>query len=244
MTNEKLPFIEHLEELRKRIIICLIAIGSGFVISYSFAKKIYTLLALPLKKALPANSTIIFTSPTEAFLTYLKTAIISGFFLAIPVILYQVWKFIAPGLYEREKSYVAPFVISSSLLFIGGALFGYFIVFPLGFKFLMSFSSDSIHALPSMREYFNLATKLLLAFGIVFETPIFIFFLAKLGIVNYKMLCRFRKFAIIISFVLGAIFTPPDVFTQLMMALPLIILYEISVFITRIFGKKPDKLQK
>jgi sec-independent protein translocase protein TatC len=239
MTNkEKLPFTEHLEELRKRIIICLIAIGIGFVISYGFAQEIYALLAKPLEKTLPSQSTLIFTNPTEAFLTYLKTAVISGFFLAIPIILYQVWKFVAPGLYNREKTYIVPFVISSSVLFIGGALFGYFFVFPLGFKFLMGFASDSIHALPSMREYFNLATKLLIAFGIVFETPIFIFFLAKIGIVNYKMLCKYRKYALIISFILGAILTPPDIFTQVMMALPLIILYEVSVLITRIFAKK------
>ena len=238
MTDEKLPFTDHLEELRKRIIICLIAIGIGFAISYLFAQKIFALLAKPLEKALPSKSTLIFTNPTEAFLTYLKTAIISGFFLAIPIILYQIWKFIAPGLYEREKTYVIPFVISSSILFLGGSLFGYFFVFPLGFKFLMSFASNSIQPLPSMREYFNLATKLLFAFGITFETPIFIFFLTKLGIVNYKMLRSYRKYAIIFSFILGAILTPPDVFTQIMMALPLIILYEVSLLVTRIFGKK------
>lgn len=241
MTDEKLPFVEHLEELRKRIIICLIAIGIGFAISYAFAKEIFAFLAIPLQKALPPTSALIFTSPTEAFLTYLKTAIIAGLFLAIPAILYQVWKFIAPGLYEREKAYVTPFVISSSVLFIGGALFGYFFVFPFAFKFLMGFASDSIHALPSMREYFSLATKLLLAFGVTFETPIFIFFLAKVGIVNYAMLRKFRKYAIVLAFVIGAILTPPDVFTQVMMAVPLLILFELSILITRLFGKNPRK---
>jgi len=238
MTNEKIPFTEHLEELRKRITICIIAIGIGFAISYSFAEKIYFLLAKPLQQVLPSHSTLIFTSPTEAFLTYLKTALISGLFLAIPVVLHQIWKFIAPGLYKPEKSYAIPFVVSSSILFIGGALFGYFIVFPVAFKFLMSFASDSIQALPSMREYFNFVTKLLLAFGIIFETPIFIFFLAKLGIVNYKMLCKYRKYFLLLAFFLGAILTPPDVVTQTLMAIPLIILYEISVQITRVFEKK------
>ena len=241
MSNEKIHFTDHLEELRKRILICLIAIGIGFAVSYSFAEEIYIWLAKPLKQVLPPNSNLIFTSPTEAFLTYLKTALFCGLFLSIPVVLYQIWKFIAPGLYKKERVYVIPFVVSSSILFIGGALFGYFVVFPLGFNFLMSFASDSIQALPSMREYFNFVIKLLLAFGIIFETPIFILFLAKLGIVNYKMLCTYRKYFLLLAFFLGAILTPPDVVTQTMMALPLIILYEVSVFITRIFAKKQNK---
>ncbi len=238
MSSEKLPFVEHLEELRKRIIICLIAVGIGFVGSYAFAKKIYGFLAIPLEKALPPGSTLIFTSPTEAFLTYLKTAAICGLFLAIPVVLYQIWKFIAPGLYNREKTYVTPFVICSSILFIGGALFGYFIVFPFAFKFLMGFASDSLQALPSMREYFNIAVKPLLAFGITFDTPVFIFFLAKVRIVNYAKLKSYRKYAIMVSFVASAFLTPPDVFTQVMMALPLVVLFELSLLIIRISEKK------
>lgn len=238
MDNEKLPFVEHLEELRKRIIICLIAVAIGFAVSYAFAKRLFTLLAIPLEKALPPQSTLIFTGPTEAFLTYLKTAVIAGVFLATPVILYQIWKFIAPGLYDREKTYIAPFVLSSSILFIGGALFGYFLVFPFAFRFLLGFSTESLQALPSMREYFNLAIKLLFAFGITFETPVFIFFLAKLGIVNYAMLRRYRKYAVILAFVVSAFLTPPDVFTQVMMAVPLIILFELSLLVTRIFERK------
>ena len=238
MDNEKLPFVEHLEELRKRIIICLIAVAIGFAVSYAFAKRLFTLLAIPLEKALPPQSTLIFTGPTEAFLTYLKTAVIAGVFLATPVILYQIWKFIAPGLHDREKTYIAPFVLSSSILFIGGALFGYFLVFPFAFRFLLGFSTESLQALPSMREYFNLAIKLLFAFGITFETPVFIFFLAKLGIVNYAMLRRYRKYALILAFVVSAFLTPPDVFTQVMMAVPLIILFELSLLVTRIFERK------
>ncbi|MBN2467288.1 MAG: twin-arginine translocase subunit TatC [Deltaproteobacteria bacterium] len=239
MGDEKIPFTEHLEELRKRIIICFIAIGIGFAVCYSFAERIYLVLAKPLQQALPSDSSLIFTSPTEAFLTYLKTAFISGLFLAIPVILYQIWKFVAPGLYKNEAKYVVPFVISSSILFIGGALFGYLIVFPLGFKFLMSFTSESILALPSMREYFNFVTKLLLAFGLVFETPIFILFLTRMNIVTHQMLSRQRKYFILVAFVLGAVLTPPDVVTQTLMAVPLVILYELSVLIARIFAKKP-----
>lgn len=240
MNDEKLSFVEHLEELRSRVIKCLIAISIGFLVSYAFAKKIFSLLAKPLQEALPPNSTLIFTNPTEAFIIYLKSALIAGFFLSAPFILYQIWKFIAPGLYEKEKGYVIPFVITSSLLFVGGAFFGYFFVFPPAFRFLVtSFASDLIKPLPSMKEYFGLATKLLLAFGIIFETPVFFFFLAKLGIVNYKMLLKFQKYAIILAFFLGAILTPgPDVFSQFMMAIPLLILYELSILITWFFGKK------
>ena len=166
MTDERLTFTAHLEELRKRLIICIISIGVGFVACYSISEKIYVVLARPLQKVLPANSSLIFTTPTEAFLTYLKTALIAGFFLSVPIILFQVWKFIAPGLYKHEKACAIPFVLSSSILFVGGALFGYFMVFPIAFKFLMGISSDMIPALPSMKEYLSFTIKLLFAFGI------------------------------------------------------------------------------
>jgi len=246
MAEEKLSFIEHLEELRKRIIKCLIAIAFGCAVSFYFAPKIFSILAIPIKKALPPNSTLIFTNPTEAFLIYFKTALIAGFFLTTPFILYQIWKFIAPGLYEREKGYVVPFVIISSILFIGGAFFGYFFVFPPAFQFLInSFASDFIKPLPSMKEYFSLATSLLLAFGVIFETPVLIFFLAKVGIVTYKMLLRFQKYAIVLAFIIAALLTPtPDIFNQSMMAVPLLILYEIGIIIAWAVGKKPKREEK
>ncbi len=238
MSDEKLSFTAHLEELRKRLIFCIVAVVIGFVTCYSFSQKIYVFLARPLQEVLPPNSSLIFTTPTEAFLTYLKTAFIAGFFLSIPIVFYQLWKFIAPGLYNHEKSYVLPFVLSSTVLFIGGAVFGYFVVFPFAFKFLMGFSSDMTRALPSMKEYLSFVIKLLLAFGIVFETPVFIFFLAKLGIVNYQMLKAYRKYFLVLAFVVGALLTPPDPLSQIMMAVPLLILYEVSVLVTRLFGKK------
>ena len=238
MSDDKISFTAHLEELRKRLIISIVAVVVGFVACYHFAKEIFIILARPLQQALPPNSSLVFINPTEAFLTYLKTAFLAGFFLAIPIILYQVWKFIAPGLYKEERSYVIPFVLSSSILFIGGALFGYFMVFPLAFKFLMGFSSDMIQAFPSMKEYLSFVIKLLIAFGVVFETPVFIFFLAKLGIVNYEMLKAYRKYFLVLAFVIGALLTPPDPLSQIMMAVPLLILYEVSVLVTKYFGKK------
>jgi len=238
MTDEKLSFTSHLEELRRRLIICIIAIAAGFIACYNFSKELYSILARPLRQVLPPNSALVYTTPTEAFLTYMKTAFIGGLFLAVPVVLYEMWKFIAPGLYQKEKAYVIPFVFVSSILFIGGALFGYFFVFPMAFTFLMSFSSDMVQALPSMREYLDFAMKMLLAFGVVFETPVFVFFLAKLGIVDYQRLRAFRKYYIVLAFIVAAVLTPPDPISQILMAVPLLLLFEVSLLVTRIFGKK------
>lgn len=241
MADEKLSFTEHLEELRKRVIRCVIAIVIGFSISYAFSKTIYDFLARPLINALPPGSSLIFTTPTEAFLTYLKTAFFAGILLASPVILHQVWRFITPGLYEKERRSVTPFMIISAFLFLAGAAFGYYFVLPSAFRYLMGFASSSIHALPSMKEYFSFASMFLFAFGIIFELPIFILFLAKLGIVTYPMLRKFHKYAIILCFFLAAVLTPgPDPFSQIMMAVPLLILFEVSLLLAKVFGKKAE----
>ena len=238
MAEEKLPFTAHLEELRKRLIICFITIAVGFIASYFFSKSIFDILMQPLLEALPPKGSLIFTGLTEAFLTYLKVSLLAGVFAASPVILYQIWSFISPGLYEKEKKYAFPFVFFSTIFFIGGALFGYFAVFPFGFRFFMSFASENILPLPSIKEYLAFSTKLLFAFGIVFELPLFVFFLTKIGVVNAEMLSSQRKYALIMVFVFSAILTPPDVISQLMMAGPLLLLYELSVWIARIVGKK------
>ncbi len=237
----RMPFLEHLEELRKRIVICLISIGVGFVIAYAFSKKLFHFLMLPLLKVMPPGEKLIFTNLPEAFFAYLKVAFLAGFLLAIPMVFYQLWKFISPGLYSHERKYIIPFVLSSSLFFVGGALFGYFVVFPFGFKFFLSFASDTMKALPSVKQYLSLSTRLLLAFGVIFELPIIILFLSKLGIVNHVMLRKGRKYALLLSFILAAILTPPDVITQILMALPLIVLYEISIWVSKTFGKKPHQ---
>lgn len=238
--EEKQTFIEHLEELRKRLIIALIAVGIGFGICYIFAKEIFQLLMIPLIKALPAGASMIFTSLPEAFFTYLKVALLAGIFVASPVVLYQIWLFVAPALYSHEKKYAIPFVIFSTVLFVGGAAFGYFVVFPFGFKFFMSFATDFIQPAPKLKEYLSFCSMLLLAFGLIFELPLFIFFLAKLGVVDARMLSRNRRYVIVGIFVIAAILTPPDVITQLMMAGPLLILYEISIWVAKIFGRKRE----
>lgn len=241
--EDKQPFTSHLEELRKRLIICFVAVGIGFAASYAFKEKLFYILVAPLQKAMKNGDTLIYTHLPEAFFTFLKTALISGILLASPILLYQFWMFIAPGLYDREKRLLIPILFLSTLFFTGGALFGYFIVFPWGFKFFLSFATDTIRPMPSMKEYLSFASKLLLAFGIVFELPLVITFLAKLGIVSVEFLKKYRKYAILIFFVGAAMLTPPDVVTQIMMALPLMLLYEISIIGARIFGKKDDQAE-
>ena len=239
--DEKIPFTGHLEELRKRLVACFIAIGIGFVISYGFKEKLFDILSHPLISVMGADDKLIFTGLPEAFFTYLKVAFLSGFMLAAPVILYQFWMFVTPGLYQKEKHLLVPIVLLSSVFFVGGALFGYFIVFPFGFKFFLGFASETIKPLPSMREYLSFSAKLLLAFGLVFELPLIITFLAKLGLVSVDFLKKNRKYALILFFAGAAILTPPDVVTQIMMALPLMVLYEISILGARVFGKKKAK---
>jgi sec-independent protein translocase protein TatC len=239
--DEKIPFTAHLDELRKRLIVCFIAVGIGFAICYAFSKKLFEFLMHPLLVVMPPEEKLIYTGLPEAFFTYLKVAFLAGILLAVPVIMYEVWMFIAPGLYDKEKRWVVPIVFLSSVFFLGGALFGYFVVFPFGFKFFLGFASDAIKPLPSMKEYLGFSTKLLFAFGIVFELPLFITFMAKLGIVDVQFLRTKRKYAILLFFIFAAILTPPDVITQVMMAGPLIVLYEVSIIGAKVFGKKKVK---
>lgn len=245
MTEEgKLPFTGHLNELRKRLINIFIAIGIGFVASYAFKEKLFDILVHPLITVMKTGDTLIFTGLPEAFFTYLKVAFLTGIMLAAPVIIYQFWMFVAPGLYEKERRILIPIVFLSSVFFIGGSLFGYFLVFPWGFKFFLGFATETIRPLPSMKEYLSFSAKLLLAFGLVFELPLVLTFLARLGLVSVDFLKKNRKYALLLFFAGAAILTPPDVVTQIMMAFPLMILYEISIIGARIFGKKKPKEDK
>lgn len=237
---EKQPFLSHLEELRKRLVICAIGVGAGFVIAYIFSERLFQLLVAPLKAVMPEGDQMIFTNLPEMFFAYIKVAFIAGILAAAPLIFYQLWMFIAPGLYQKEKKMAIPFVISSTILFVGGALFGYFVVFPFGFKFFIGFSNEYVKALPSVKQYFSFSMKLLFAFGIVFELPVIIFFLSKMGIVTPQFLSQKRKYAILLTFALAAILTPPDVITQCMMAGPLIVLYEIGILVSRVAQKKKE----
>ncbi|SFM61349.1 twin-arginine translocase subunit TatC [Thermodesulforhabdus norvegica] len=245
MTNlrtpeDRAPFLDHLEELRRRIIVCIAAVLVGTVISFGFKEKIFRILVRPLVEALPQSSghTLIYTAPHEAFVTYLKVAVLAGVGLASPVIIFEFWRFVAPGLYEHEKRYLFPIVAASVIFFLGGSLFGYFVVFPFGFKFFTSFATDFITPMISTKEFLSFAVRLLLVFGLVFELPLIVFFLARLGLITDRFLKRQRKYAILVIFIVAAVLTPPDVFTQLLMAGPLLVLYEISVWIAYFFGRR------
>jgi sec-independent protein translocase protein TatC len=236
-----MSFIGHLEELRKRIIVCLVAVCITFAISYAFKEKLFYILMKPLVDSMPGQK-MIFTGLTEAFFCYLKTAFIVGLLAAVPVIMYQLWLFVAPGLYDKEKRLLLPFVLLSSFFFIGGALFGYFVCFPYAFKYLMSFGNDYVKAMPSMREYLSLASLLLFAFGCTFELPLVLTLLAKAHIVTAAFLSRNRKYACLLIFIVSAIITPTtDPFNLFLMAGPLMVLYEVGIIGARIFGKKEKK---
>ncbi len=236
--DDKIPFTEHLDELRQRLIVCFAAVGIGFVCAYGFKERLFDILTYPLIQAMGEGDSLVFTGLPEAFFTYLKVAFLAGLILAAPILIYEFWMFVAPGLYRKERRIMVPIVILSTFFFVGGALFGYFVVFPYGFRFFLGFANDHIRALPSMKEYLGFATKLLIAFGLVFELPLVITFMAKLGLVTVPFLKKNRKYAILLFFIAAAIITPPDVVTQVMMALPLMFLYEISIIGARIFGRK------
>jgi sec-independent protein translocase protein TatC len=241
MDEKKLPLTAHLKELRQRLIYSFIAIGIGFILCYALADTIFNILARPLLKMMPEGGSLIFTSVAEAFFTYMKVAFIAGLILVSPFVLYQIWAFVAPGLYQKEKRYVVPFVLGGSIFFVGGVLFGYFIALPIGFKFLLGYATDFIKPMPSMKEYLSFSIKFLFVFGLVFEFPVVLTLLAKIGVVDAKALARHRKYAILLIFIFAAVLTPPDVISQVLMALPLMGLYELSILLSKIFGKKKEK---
>ena len=239
----EMPFYEHLEELRRRVVRCLIAVGVCFLPCYYFSKELFHTLLSPLLKVMPPGGTLIYTSLPEGFLTYLKTALVAAILMAIPYIFYQIWAFVAPGLHAAEKKLLVFIAIISTLCFLGGALFGYFVVFPLGFEFFMSFDDEMIKPLPSLNNYLSLSLQLIFAFGIVFELPMFLFILCKFGLISSKKLKRYRGYSYIAAFILGALLTPPDVLSQICMAVPLILLFEVSIWLVRFTGKNesPEK---
>ncbi len=238
LEEDKTPFTDHLTELRDRLVRCFIAVGVGFVVAYCFKEKLFDILMAPLVTAMGENQKMIFTGLPEAFFTYLKVALLTGIVVAVPVLFYEFWMFVSPGLYRQEKNFLVPVVMLSIVFFIIGASFGYFIVFPYGFQFFLGFSSETIQAMPSMKEYLGFSSKMLLAFGFVFELPLVITFMARMGLVTVDFLTKNRKYAVLIFFTGAALITPPDVVTQILMAIPLMILYEISIVGARVFGKK------
>ena len=236
----KMSFLDHLEELRKRLLISLIAIGVAFFACWNFADRIFGYVQQPLLKYLPAGDKLAYTRLTEPFVMYMKVAFYAGIFVASPVIMLQVWLFIAPGLYKRERRYAAPFIIFATLFFVVGGYFGYRVLLPGTCAFFVE-TGKQFKQMIKVDEYFSFASTIILATGLVFETPILIFFLARMGIVTPAFLMQKFKFAVVAAFIIAAIVTPtPDMVTQTALALPMIGLYLLGVGIAWLFGKKHD----
>jgi len=238
MTDDKQPFLSHLKELRDRLLICVIAIAVAFVATYYFKEKIFDFLMQPFLRVMPPGSSFIFTGVTEAFVTYFKIAIVAALFVGAPVILYEFWMFVSPGLYEKEKKYVYPFIFYGSACFLCGALFCYFVVMPNIYRFFVSYGTGFVIPMPDIKSYMSLTLKMLILFGLTFELPLVAYYLSKAGIINARMLASKRRYAILAIFIISAIITPPDVVSQILIALPFWGLYEVGILIARIFGKK------
>lgn len=237
----KMSFLEHLDELRRRILYAAIALFATFLLCWSFAPEIFAVLQEPLTRYLQPGDKLAFTRIASPFFLYMKVAFFTGVFIASPVILWQVWAFISPGLYKRERLLAAPFIIFATLFFVAGGYFGYRTVLPMACGFFIELGQNFKQVI-TVDDYFSFASKLILGMGAVFETPILIFFLARLGIVTPGFLLRKFKYAVVIIFIIAAIITPtPDMVTQSALAIPMILLYLLGIGISFAFGKKEEK---
>jgi sec-independent protein translocase protein TatC len=256
MSDQKMPLFEHLEDLRKRILISVGALVVAFVVAFAFSEEIFGVLMFPLRYSLDFSVTdlwvefvpddklnttkLVFLAPAEAFWMNMKVALVAALILSLPVIFHQLWKFVSPGLLEKEKKYVVPFVIGATGLFIAGAAFCFIIVLPFALSFLLTYKiGDFLMPMLSVGQYTDFCLKFILAFGAIFELPILIIVLTKLGIVTTESLKKRRRLAIVLAFVAGAILTPtPDAFNQTLMAVPIILLYELGILLASIFARR------
>ncbi len=237
MDDKRLPLTHHLAELRTRIVRILVVWIAFAALAWSYSELIFGFLLDPAVAALSEGErTLQAIAPTEIFFTYLKCAALAGFVMALPVIFWQIWAFVAPGLYTNERKAIVPFVVTSSLLFGGGAIFGYLMVFPLMFDFFTQFDSEFVESAWTMREVFNLTARLFLAFGIAFELPVLVFFLSITGIVDAHTLLKGTPYAVLGVFIAAAILTPPDWVSQIFLAIPMIVLYLLGVGVAYLFG--------
>ncbi len=252
---------EHLAELRKRVIICMITLLITTGIVWTFRGDVFAFFAKPyadawIDQGISSTPEVHFQTPAAGFLAYFKLSLLGGAALAAPILFYQVWAFVAPGLYAREKRYVIPFVVCSTGLFVGGGYFGWRLVFPMAFKYLLTFSGDvsgfwmfkdiELKVTPTvmMSEYIDFVTRMLLGFGIIFEIPLLLVFLSMTGVINYLHLIRYGRWFVVVAFLVAAILTPPDATSQVMMALPMLVLYAASILLAYLFGKPPTDEQR
>lgn len=254
MTDDRMPFFQHLTDLRKRIVTSLIALFAGFLLCFNYSEELFRALTFPMRfeigfkmkspfvSFVPSqikNASLIFTAPAEAFWMHLKVSIVAGLLLSLPVILYQLWKFVSPGLFSKEKKYVGPFVVIATVLFLLGAAFCFLFVLPFAMGFLLTYKTESMTPMLSVANYVDFCLKFILSFGAIFELPIVIVFLTRMGIVTPKTLAKNRKYAILLAFVAAAVLTPtPDAFNQTLMAVPIMVLYETGILVSRLFVRK------
>jgi sec-independent protein translocase protein TatC len=232
-------FISHLVELRDRLLRAILAVIVVFLCLFPWARDLYAMLAKPLIAALPAGGQMIATDVVGVFLVPVKVAFLVAFVVALPYVLYQVWAFVAPGLYMHEKRLVGPLVVASSVLFIAGMSFAYFLVFPVVFKFMASVAPEGVAWMTDIDKYLSFALTTFVAFGVTFEVPVAVIVLVRAGVVSVEKLKEIRPYVIVGAFVIGAIFTPPDVISQVMLAVPLWFLYELGIVAARFMGRSP-----
>lgn len=233
-----MPFLEHLIELRSRLLRGFAFVGLLFLPTYYFAEPLFTFIAAPLMQALPEGSDMIATQVTSPFLTPFKLAIYTAIFIGVPFLLHQLWGFVSPGLYRKEKRFAFPLLFSSVLLFYAGMAFSYFLVFPLVFNFFVSVSPEGVAIMTDINEYLNFVMKMFLAFGIAFEIPVATFLLAWSGLSSAQSMANKRPYVIIGCFITGMLLTPPDVISQLLLALPTWLLFEFGVLLARVVEKR------
>jgi sec-independent protein translocase protein TatC len=243
-SGSKMSFLEHLDELRKRLIYIVYSLLGGCVVAYIFIAKIFDFIMKPMYTMLPHDAVggagrLIFTAGSEPFMLYVKIGFLAGIFIASPLILWQVWKFIAPGLYSHEKKFAIPFVLMSTIFFVSGGLFAHYVAFPVTWLFFNSFGTDYMIFMPKVDEAFSLYTKMLLGFGLIFEMPTLVLFLARMGVVTWQMLTKYFKYAFLAIFIVAAVISPgTDVMSQVVMAVPMLGLYVFSIAIAFIFQKR------
>jgi len=226
----------HIADLRKRLMVSGASLIVAFFACFFFYEPILEWMMVPVEAVLPPNSQMVAVEIQETFFTPLKVAFFTGFIVSLPIIFWQMWLFLAPGLYDHEKKFVFPFVFFATLMFLVGSSFAYYVVVPFGFEFLINFGSAVVTVLPSIGKYVGFFTKLLFGFGVAFELPVITFFLAKIGIVDDQMLKDYFKYAVVFIFIFASLLTPPDVITQFLMAGPLIFLYIVSIYIAKVFN--------
>lgn len=241
---DEMTFLEHLEDLRKRLFYSFVALFVGFVPGWIFSKELYAILARPVTQYLPEGTKLAFTTLTAPFMLYMKVAFLASLFFMSPFVFLQIWYFVAPGLYRKEKKYAVPFVLMTTFFFSLGALFAYFIVFPWACRFFLTLGRD-FQPVITVDQYFGFALKVLLGIALVFELPTLVFFLSKMGLITARWMVKNFKYAVLLIFVIAAVITPtPDVITQSIVAVPMLVLYGLSILIALVVGRGKKKARQ